>query len=217
MAIMDILAKTVLGHPMSSNKITIKPNNHRVYQCQNEKKIELLNKIISENRQIEIHWVSKDELDKFPLRKKPKVNENIRIIEVGKFDYSPCGGTHTKSSSELGIIKVLKWIKVKNGFRVDFICGERALSDYQWKNKMILEIAEFLAVKKKDLKDSVEKLFEQNKTQRKQIEEMQYKLLEDKFKKELNQTQKIEGIPVVKLIFNEGNFKISDFRNYPDL
>ncbi len=168
----------------------------------------LANKIISENRQIEIHWVSKDDLDKYPLRKKPKVNEDIRIVEVGKYDYSPCGGTHIKSSSELGTVKVLKWIKVKNGFRVEFICGERALSDYQWKNKMILEIAEFLAVKKKDLKDSVEKLFEENKDQRKQIEELQYGLLEDKFKEELEETQKIEGIPVVKLIFDDGNFKI---------
>ena len=168
----------------------------------------MANKIISENRQIEIHWVSKDDLDKFPLRKKPKVNEDIRIVEVSKFDYSPCGGTHIKSSGEIGTIKVLKWMKVKKGFRVEFICGERALSDYQWKNKMILEIAEFLAIKKKDLKDTVEKLFEENKIQRKQIEEFQYKLLEDNFKREINQSQKIKGVPVVKLIFNDGNFKI---------
>ncbi|QEE14548.1 DHHA1 domain-containing protein [Promethearchaeum syntrophicum] len=168
----------------------------------------LANKIISENRHIDIHWVGNDELDKFPLRKKPKVNENIRIVEVGKFDYSPCGGTHLKSSVELGPIKVLKWIKIKNGFRVDFICGERALSDYQWKNKMISEIAEFLAVKKKDLKDTVEKLFEDNKIQRKHIEELQFNELKEKFNNEINQSQRIEGIPVVKLIFNDGNFKI---------
>jgi len=174
-----------------------------VYKVEN-----LANKIISENREIEIHWVGKDDLDKFPLRKKPKVNEDIRIVEVGKFDYSPCGGTHIRSSSELGTVKVLKWIKVKNGFRVEFICGERALSDYQWKNKMILDIAEFLAVKKKDLKDSVEKLFEENKDQRKQIEELQYDVLKDQFNKEIKQTQRIEGIPVVKLIFKDGNFKI---------
>lgn len=174
-----------------------------VYKVEN-----LANKIISENRQINIHWVGKDDLDKFPLRKKPKVNEDIRIVEVGKFDYSPCGGTHIKSSNELGIIKVLKWITVKNGFRVEFICGERALSDYQCKNKMILEIAEYLAVKKLDLKDSIEKLFEENKNQRKQIEELQYKLLKDKFIRELSQTQRIEGIPVVKLLFNDDNFKI---------
>ena len=73
---------------------------------------------------------------------------------------------------------------------------------------MILEIAEYLAVKKLDLKDSIEKLFEENKNQQKQIEELHYKLLKDKFIRELSQTQRIEGIPVVKLIFNDGNFKI---------
>lgn len=39
---------------MSSNSITIKPNNHRIYQCPNDKKIELVNKIISENEKMDI-------------------------------------------------------------------------------------------------------------------------------------------------------------------
>jgi len=34
---------------MSINSITIKPNNHRVYPCPNDKKIKLLNQIISQN------------------------------------------------------------------------------------------------------------------------------------------------------------------------
>lgn len=34
---------------MSVEAITIKPNNHRVYPCPNEKKIELVNQIISQN------------------------------------------------------------------------------------------------------------------------------------------------------------------------
>ena len=39
---------------MSSKSITIKPNNHRIYQCPNDKKIELINKIISENEKMDI-------------------------------------------------------------------------------------------------------------------------------------------------------------------
>jgi superfamily II DNA/RNA helicase len=39
---------------MSSTTITIKPNNHRIYQCPNDKKLELLNKIISENENLNI-------------------------------------------------------------------------------------------------------------------------------------------------------------------
>ena len=39
---------------MSSNSITIKPNNHRIYQCPNEKKIALVNQIILENEKMDI-------------------------------------------------------------------------------------------------------------------------------------------------------------------
>ncbi len=39
---------------MSNQQITIKPNNHRVYQCPSEKKLELLNKIIAEHEALNI-------------------------------------------------------------------------------------------------------------------------------------------------------------------
>ncbi|MEA3370939.1 MAG: hypothetical protein U9Q40_06325, partial [Campylobacterota bacterium] len=63
---------------MSSNSITIKPNNHRVYQCPTEKKIELLKKIISENEITDILIV---------CSKEPQVlidaldSKNIKVIE----------------------------------------------------------------------------------------------------------------------------------------
>lgn len=63
---------------MSSNSITIKPNNHRVYQCPSEKKIELLQKVISENEKTDILIVCSrepqsiiDALD----------NKNVKVIE----------------------------------------------------------------------------------------------------------------------------------------
>ena len=82
MANKDIISK-ILYTPlrkylMSSNSITIKPNNHRVYQCPTEKKIELLNKIISENEKADILVVCSrepqtiiDALD----------NKDIKVIE----------------------------------------------------------------------------------------------------------------------------------------
>jgi len=63
---------------MSSNSITIKPNNHRVYQCPTKKKIELLNKIISENEKTDILVV---------CSKEPQTiidaldNKDIKVIE----------------------------------------------------------------------------------------------------------------------------------------
>jgi len=58
--------------------ITIKPNNHRIYQCQTAKKVELLNKLIEENSGANILVVcSKDAQS---LQEK-LTNKNIKVIE----------------------------------------------------------------------------------------------------------------------------------------
>lgn len=63
---------------MSSNSITIKPNNHRVYQCPNEKKIELLNKVIKENEKADILVVCSKDLESL---KDAIENKSIKVIE----------------------------------------------------------------------------------------------------------------------------------------
>ncbi|MEA3229127.1 MAG: hypothetical protein U9P38_08670 [Campylobacterota bacterium] len=63
---------------MSLNAITIKPNNHRIYPCPNDKKIELLNKIISENENSDILVVCSTNVDAI---KEAIENKDIKIIE----------------------------------------------------------------------------------------------------------------------------------------
>ena len=42
------------------------------------------------------------ELAAMKLRRDPKVDADIRVIAIGDFDYSPCGGTHCARTSQLG-------------------------------------------------------------------------------------------------------------------
>jgi hypothetical protein len=63
---------------MSSNSITIKPNNHRIYQCPTDKKIELINKLISENSPADIVVVCSG--DALALKEKLE-NQEIRVLE----------------------------------------------------------------------------------------------------------------------------------------
>ena len=69
---------------------------------------QLANTIIYENRNVVAHLVTKDDLDRFPVRKPPTVDEDIRILEIQDFDYSPCGGTHCSKTGEIGIIKITR-------------------------------------------------------------------------------------------------------------
>jgi len=63
---------------MSADTITIKPNNHRIYHCPNEKKTELLNKLILENQGTDILVMCSKNPE---LIQEMITNKNVRILE----------------------------------------------------------------------------------------------------------------------------------------
>ena len=74
-----------------------------------------LNDLIQGNHDITISWISAQELDKNPNLVKtmsvlpPRTNGSIRMVRIGdNIDYQPCGGTHVKNTSEIGLIEINK-------------------------------------------------------------------------------------------------------------
>ncbi|MBI28372.1 MAG: Ala-tRNA(Pro) hydrolase [Pelagibacteraceae bacterium] len=75
---------------------------------------ERLNILVLEDHKIEYLWITNIELDKSPnlVRtmsvKPPKTNDKIRLVKIGNIDLQPCGGTHVKSTKEIGKITINK-------------------------------------------------------------------------------------------------------------
>ena len=74
-----------------------------------------LNDLIQGNHDITISWISTQELDKNPNLVKtmsvlpPRTNGSIRMVRIGdNIDYQPCGGTHVKNTSEIGLVEINK-------------------------------------------------------------------------------------------------------------
>ncbi|MGL5001496.1 MAG: DHHA1 domain-containing protein, partial [Casimicrobium sp.] len=73
-----------------------------------------------------------------PLRRTPTVSGLIRVVQIGDYDYSACGGTHTQTSSEVGFLKIFKLERVKGGAtRVYFNSGNRLVDDYRFKHDFV--------------------------------------------------------------------------------
>jgi alanyl-tRNA synthetase len=88
----------------------------------------LANEIVLENRPVQIKFAPAEQADKLGLRKIPEVGKDeLRLIEIEDFDLCACGGTHVTGTGQIGPIFVRKFEKVKQGFRVEFVCGDRAL------------------------------------------------------------------------------------------
>jgi len=56
--------------------------------------------------------------------------EPIRIIVVGDFDETPCGGTHVRRAGEVGCVAIRSWERSKGGTRVTFVCGGRVVTEF---------------------------------------------------------------------------------------
>ncbi|GJM74211.1 hypothetical protein HMSSN036_64270 [Paenibacillus macerans] len=95
------------------------------------------NRHIYLNHEIVSYFVTGEEAAKLPLVKRPKVTENIRVVEMKDVEYNGCGGTHVSSTGEIGMIKLLKAEKQKGNTRVYFKCGYRALAEFN-ENQRIL-------------------------------------------------------------------------------
>ncbi len=100
---------------------------------------EAANAIVFDDRPVASIVVQPADLAAYPLRKAPKVAGPVRLIVVPDWDASPCGGTHVTRTGEIGPIKVRRWEKWKGGVRVEFVCGLRALADYQDRVQAMVE------------------------------------------------------------------------------
>ena len=104
------------------------------------------NAVLFEDREIKTYFVPEERIGAVPLRKPPKKEGPIRVVEVSGFDYSACGGTHCRRAGEIGLIKVTKEDRIRNNLRFEFVCGGRALRDYQEKSRTVRQAAAFFSV-----------------------------------------------------------------------
>lgn len=180
------------------------------------------NRIISLNFPIKSYFVEKNDMNKLPIRQQPAANSNIRIVEIENIDFSPCSGSHLRSTGEIGLIKVRKWEKYKGMVRIEFICGNRALYDYDWKNKAIKDISLLLSSKDKDVYNKVQILFNQKEELTKENRYLKEELYRYRADELLNTAFKIDNISFVSGIFDDMDLKdmstlASHLNNTPSL
>jgi alanyl-tRNA synthetase len=82
--------------------------------------------LIEENHPVIIHLCPPEDVKSFPLRKTPPQGEEvIRVVEIEGSDFSPCCGTHVKSTADIGMLRILGAEKYKGMTRITFTAGRR--------------------------------------------------------------------------------------------
>jgi alanyl-tRNA synthetase len=117
-----------------------------------------VNRVISENRPVEIHFVDERNIGDVPLRRPPKVSGEIRVIWIRDYDAVACGGTHVPQTGAVGLLKIVRLERYKGGMRVGFLCGGRALADYQRVLRDLQAVSTDLSVHASEVGEAVTRL-----------------------------------------------------------
>ncbi|PYU10789.1 MAG: hypothetical protein DMG37_19090 [Acidobacteria bacterium] len=112
------------------------------------------NQIIFEDRAVTIRFGTAGELSLLGVRKEVDREGILRAIEIEGVELQPCGGTHVRSTGQIGIVLARRCTKIRQDWRVEFVCGGRAeraaLRDFQ----LLRQVAEKLSCAPEDVVSS---------------------------------------------------------------
>ena len=134
------------------------------------------NSVVWQDREVKTYFVPEEKIGQVPLRRPPKKQGLLRVVEVDGFDYSACGGTHCRRTGEVGLIKLAGMEKIRGNLRFEFLCGGRALRDYRAKDRTVRKLAASFSCSGEDIAAQVEKLAGENKVAKKRTRRLEERL-----------------------------------------
>ncbi len=139
---------------------------------------DLANQVIFEDRSVHIRFPTEAELVQAGLRRPPDQPGEIRVIEIEDFDRCPCGGTHVARAGQIGLILSRGVEKVKQGVRIEFVCGGRALHAARADFASLSEAARLLTTGTSELPNVIRKQFDERRAAERQRQQLLEQLAE---------------------------------------
>lgn len=139
----------------------------------------IANELIVEDRPVNVRKVKRAKAEALlaagELRKLPERRGSIRLIEIDDYDLNACGGTHVRSTGQIGSLLVRGVEKVSRGFRVSFVCGLRAVAAARHDLAILNRATALLSVGGEEFPSAIERI----KTEAKAAEKERQRLRED--------------------------------------
>jgi alanyl-tRNA synthetase len=162
----------------------------------------LANDVVLQNRPVEIRFVTQEEAQGLGLRKVPPVErDKLRLIDIQDFDLTACGGTHVSATGQIGCILLRRIEKVRQGWRVEFVCGKRAVATARHDYSTLTESAGLTSSHIWDLPQQIRKFQEEARASRKSHEQTLQELADLYADRILQETPEQGGAAIITRVF----------------
>jgi alanyl-tRNA synthetase len=164
----------------------------------------LANDIMIENRPVDVRYVTRAEAEALGLRKLPPAErDQLRLIDIRDWDLTACGGTHVTHTGQIGGILLRKFEKVRQGYRVEFVAGQRAVSTARRDFSTLTETAALFSAGIYDVPQQARKSIDEIRSLRKQREQSQEDLAAAQAATLLAETFESDGRKLIVRTFHD--------------
>jgi len=157
-----------LGAESSTIDLALREGVERLTDQEIQHVEEATNRVVLEGRPLHSHWVerglAKAMLERGDLRKIPEREGPLRIVQMQGIEFNACGGTHVANTGAIGAILLRRIEKVRQGWRVEFVCGLRAVRTARKDFGTLGETAQSLSIGALDVPSRVATLLEDAKS-----------------------------------------------------
>lgn len=140
----------------------------------------LANEVVFACRRVTTRYPDEEELEDMQYRSKLELTDGVRIVEIEGVDKCACCAPHVENTGEVGLIKVLDFIRYKGGVRIHMQCGLDALDDYNERYAQMRRVSMAISAKQMEIGEGVDRLLEECGRLRGEISALKRKIMADK-------------------------------------
>jgi len=203
-AFVELFGMETVSFHMGEESCTIDLDDKALSPDQVRRAERRANEIIFEDRAVTVQFATREEAGGLGLRKlPPEGRERLRVVGIADYDLCACGGTHVRSTGQVGAILLRKVEKVKQGVRVEFVCGERAVHHARRDYETLSEAAGIYSAHLWSVPEQVRKSQDELKAAGKAEHKLLEEVAELRAAAMLAQTEAVNGIRIIAQVLAE--------------
>ncbi|NOX89569.1 MAG: alanine--tRNA ligase [Calditrichaeota bacterium] len=200
--------RTVLGNHVTQAGSLVEPDRLRFdfthYERLTSEQVEEIERIV--NRKIQQNIPLEISLEKFTEARKKgamalfgeKYGDIVRTIRIDDFSFELCGGTHVKSTGEIGAFIVVYESGIAAGVRrIEAVTGEKAVEYIQQNKKIVQNLGALLNAGDREILQKAEQLLHEKRRLEKELAQAKTVSLQAGVDDLINKAEIINGIRVI--------------------